>query len=80
MVEFARSCDSCQRAGQPNEKMKAPTKLVPVIQEIIFQIKHWHLYNYENYVITGQREEYFFKIAVFRSSELSVWLRHRRPY
>lgn len=34
----------------------------------------------ENYVITGQREEYFFKIAVFRSSELSLWLRHRRPY
>lgn len=28
-----KSCDSCQRVGKPNEKCKAPLKLVPLITE-----------------------------------------------
>lgn len=30
---FAKSCDICQRLGKPNDKWKAPLKLVPIISE-----------------------------------------------
>ncbi|GFU06699.1 CCHC-type domain-containing protein [Trichonephila clavipes] len=33
MEEFVKTCDQCQRPGKPNDKKKAPLKLVPVIQE-----------------------------------------------
>ncbi|GFX40934.1 CCHC-type domain-containing protein [Trichonephila clavipes] len=33
MEQFVETCDQCQRAGKPNDKKKAPLKLVPVIQE-----------------------------------------------
>ncbi|GFT35721.1 retrovirus-related Pol polyprotein from transposon 297 [Trichonephila clavipes] len=33
MERFVKFCDQCQRAGKPNDKKKAPLKLVPVIQE-----------------------------------------------
>ncbi|GFW50710.1 retrovirus-related Pol polyprotein from transposon 17.6 [Trichonephila clavipes] len=35
MEQFVKkkTCDQCQRAGKPNDKKKAPLKLVPVIQE-----------------------------------------------
>ncbi|GFT33672.1 retrovirus-related Pol polyprotein from transposon 17.6 [Trichonephila clavipes] len=32
MEQFVKTCDQCQRAGKPNDKKKAPLKLVPVIQ------------------------------------------------
>ncbi|GFT26253.1 hypothetical protein TNCV_3336321 [Trichonephila clavipes] len=35
MEQFVKTCDQCQRAGKPNDKKKAPLKLVPVIQEIV---------------------------------------------
>ncbi|GFU79977.1 retrovirus-related Pol polyprotein from transposon 412 [Trichonephila clavipes] len=31
-------CDQCQRAGKPNDKKKAPLKLVPVIQEVFTKL------------------------------------------
>ncbi|CAL1293315.1 unnamed protein product [Larinioides sclopetarius] len=34
---YVRSCDSCQKAGKPNEK-KAPLKLVPIIQEVFSKL------------------------------------------
>ncbi|GFW34522.1 retrovirus-related Pol polyprotein from transposon 297 [Trichonephila clavipes] len=33
MNSFVKTCDQCQKAGKPNDKKKAPLKLVPVIQE-----------------------------------------------
>ncbi|MDW0176561.1 MAG: RNase H-like domain-containing protein, partial [Nitrososphaeraceae archaeon] len=36
--DYVRSCDQCQRAGKPNDKKKAPMKLVPVIQEVFSKI------------------------------------------
>lgn len=36
--EFVKTCDQCQRAGKPNEKTKAPLKLVPVIQEVFTKL------------------------------------------
>ncbi|GFW29274.1 retrovirus-related Pol polyprotein from transposon 297 [Trichonephila clavipes] len=33
MEQFVKTCDQCQRAGKPNDKKKAPLKLVPVIQK-----------------------------------------------
>ncbi|GFV04706.1 retrovirus-related Pol polyprotein from transposon 297 [Trichonephila clavipes] len=33
MEQFVKTCDQCQRAGKPNDKKKAPLKLVPVIRE-----------------------------------------------
>ncbi|GFV28748.1 CCHC-type domain-containing protein [Trichonephila clavipes] len=33
MEQFVKTCDQCQRAGKPNDKKKAPLKLVTVIQE-----------------------------------------------
>lgn len=38
MEDFVRTCDQCQRAGKPNEKKKAPLKLVPVIQEVFSKL------------------------------------------
>ncbi|GFU19524.1 retrovirus-related Pol polyprotein from transposon 17.6 [Trichonephila clavipes] len=35
MEQFVKTCDQCQRAGKPNDKKKAPLKLVPVIQEVL---------------------------------------------
>ncbi|GFW49896.1 hypothetical protein TNCV_1885591 [Trichonephila clavipes] len=34
MEQFVKTCDQCQRAGKPNDKKKAPLKLVLVIQEV----------------------------------------------
>ncbi|GFY01831.1 retrovirus-related Pol polyprotein from transposon 17.6 [Trichonephila clavipes] len=31
-------CDPCQRAGKPNDKKKAPLKLVPVLQEVFTKL------------------------------------------
>ncbi|GBM03940.1 Retrovirus-related Pol polyprotein from transposon 17.6 [Araneus ventricosus] len=36
--QYVRTCDECQRAGKPNDKKKAPLKLVPVIQEVFSKI------------------------------------------
>ncbi|GFU91365.1 retrovirus-related Pol polyprotein from transposon 412 [Trichonephila clavipes] len=33
-----KTCDQCQRAGKPNDKKKAPLKLVPVIQEVFTKL------------------------------------------
>ena len=38
MDEFVRSCDPCQRAGKPNDRKKAPLKLVPVIREVFTRL------------------------------------------
>ncbi|GFW30629.1 retrovirus-related Pol polyprotein from transposon 297 [Trichonephila clavipes] len=38
MEQFVKTCDQCQRAGKPNDKKKAPLKLVPVIQEVFTKI------------------------------------------
>ncbi|KAG8184898.1 hypothetical protein JTE90_017753 [Oedothorax gibbosus] len=38
MELFCKTCDQCQRAGKPNDKKKAPLKLVPVIQEVFSKI------------------------------------------
>lgn len=35
---FVKTCDPCQRVGKPNDKKKAPLKLVPVISEIFTKI------------------------------------------
>ncbi|GFX62717.1 retrovirus-related Pol polyprotein from transposon 17.6 [Trichonephila clavipes] len=35
MEQFVKTCDQCQKAGKPNDKKKAPLKLVPVIQEVL---------------------------------------------
>ncbi|CAL1291709.1 unnamed protein product [Larinioides sclopetarius] len=35
---YVRSCDSCQKAGKPNEKKKAPLRLVPIIQEVFSKL------------------------------------------
>ncbi|GFT97600.1 retrovirus-related Pol polyprotein from transposon 412 [Trichonephila clavipes] len=35
---FVKTCDQCQRAGKPNDKKKAPLKLVPVIQEVFTKL------------------------------------------
>ncbi|KAG8194515.1 hypothetical protein JTE90_013267 [Oedothorax gibbosus] len=35
---FVKSCDLCQRVGKPQDKKKAPLKLVPVITEIFSKI------------------------------------------
>ncbi|GBM73754.1 hypothetical protein AVEN_550-1 [Araneus ventricosus] len=36
--EYVRSCDHCQRVGKPNDKKRAPMKLVPIIQEVFAKI------------------------------------------
>ncbi|GFV34085.1 retrovirus-related Pol polyprotein from transposon 412 [Trichonephila clavipes] len=36
--QFVKTCDQCQRAGKPNDKKKAPLKLVPVIQEVFTKL------------------------------------------
>ncbi|GFU24550.1 retrovirus-related Pol polyprotein from transposon 412 [Trichonephila clavipes] len=33
-----KNCDQCQKAGKPNDKKKAPLKLVPVIQEVFTKL------------------------------------------
>ncbi|GFS58356.1 gypsy retrotransposon integrase-like protein 1 [Trichonephila clavipes] len=38
MEQFVKICDQCQRAGKPNDKKKAPLKLVPVIQEVFTKL------------------------------------------
>ncbi|GFX05921.1 retrovirus-related Pol polyprotein from transposon 412 [Trichonephila clavipes] len=38
MEQFVKTCDQCQRAGKPNDKKKAPLKLVPVIQEVFIKL------------------------------------------
>ncbi|GFW67620.1 retrovirus-related Pol polyprotein from transposon 17.6 [Trichonephila clavipes] len=38
MEQFLKTCDQCQRAGKPNDKKKAPLKLVPVIQEVFTKL------------------------------------------
>ncbi|GFX50362.1 gypsy retrotransposon integrase-like protein 1 [Trichonephila clavipes] len=38
MERFVKTCDQCQRAGKPNDKKKAPLKLVPVIQEVFTKL------------------------------------------
>ncbi|GFY03826.1 retrovirus-related Pol polyprotein from transposon 17.6 [Trichonephila clavipes] len=38
MEQFVKTCDQCQRAGKPNDKKKAPQKLVPVIQEVFTKL------------------------------------------
>ncbi|GFT05132.1 retrovirus-related Pol polyprotein from transposon 412 [Trichonephila clavipes] len=38
MEQFVKTCDQCQRAGKPNDKKKAPLKLVPVIQEVFTKL------------------------------------------
>ncbi|GFS82324.1 retrovirus-related Pol polyprotein from transposon 17.6 [Trichonephila clavipes] len=38
MEQFVNTCDQCQRAGKPNDKKKAPLKLVPVIQEVFTKL------------------------------------------
>ncbi|GFT08751.1 uncharacterized protein K02A2.6 [Trichonephila clavipes] len=38
MEQFVKTCDLCQRAGKPNDKKKAPLKLVPVIQEVFTKL------------------------------------------
>ncbi|GFX88572.1 retrovirus-related Pol polyprotein from transposon 17.6 [Trichonephila clavipes] len=38
MEQFVKTCDQCQRAGKPNDKKKAPKKLVPVIQEVFTKL------------------------------------------
>ncbi|GBN01413.1 Uncharacterized protein K02A2.6, partial [Araneus ventricosus] len=35
---FVRTCDSCQRAGKPGDKKKAPLKIVPIISEVFSKI------------------------------------------
>ncbi|GFU30080.1 retrovirus-related Pol polyprotein from transposon 412 [Trichonephila clavipes] len=36
--QFVKTCDQCQRAGKPDDKKKAPLKLVPVIQEVLTKL------------------------------------------
>ncbi|GFV62539.1 retrovirus-related Pol polyprotein from transposon 412 [Trichonephila clavipes] len=36
--QFVKTCDQCQRPGKPNDKKKAPLKLVPVIQEVFTKL------------------------------------------
>ncbi|GFY01510.1 retrovirus-related Pol polyprotein from transposon 297 [Trichonephila clavipes] len=38
MEQFVKTCDQCQRAGKPNDKKKAPLKLVPIIQEVFTKL------------------------------------------
>ncbi|GFY24263.1 retrovirus-related Pol polyprotein from transposon 297 [Trichonephila clavipes] len=38
MEQFVKTCDQCQRAGKPNDKKKAPLKLVPVIREVFTKL------------------------------------------
>ncbi|GFW23952.1 gypsy retrotransposon integrase-like protein 1 [Trichonephila clavipes] len=38
MEQFVKTCDQCQRAGKPNDKKKAPLKLVSVIQEVFTKL------------------------------------------
>ncbi|GFX21553.1 retrovirus-related Pol polyprotein from transposon 297 [Trichonephila clavipes] len=38
MEQFVKTCDQCQKAGKPNDKKKAPLKLVPVIQEVFTKL------------------------------------------
>ncbi|GFW96179.1 gypsy retrotransposon integrase-like protein 1 [Trichonephila clavipes] len=38
MEQFVKTSDQCQRAGKPNDKKKAPLKLVPVIQEVFTKL------------------------------------------
>ncbi|GFV88915.1 retrovirus-related Pol polyprotein from transposon 412 [Trichonephila clavipes] len=38
MEQFVKTCDQCQRAGKPNDKKKAPLKLVPVIQDVFTKL------------------------------------------
>ncbi|GFW23060.1 uncharacterized protein K02A2.6 [Trichonephila clavipes] len=38
MEQFVKTCDQCERAGKPNDKKKAPLKLVPVIQEVFTKL------------------------------------------
>ncbi|GFX01421.1 retrovirus-related Pol polyprotein from transposon 17.6 [Trichonephila clavipes] len=38
MEPFVKTCDQCQRAGKPNDKKKAPLKLVPFIQEVFTKL------------------------------------------
>ncbi|GFU48088.1 retrovirus-related Pol polyprotein from transposon 412 [Trichonephila clavipes] len=38
MERFVKTCDQCQRAEKPNDKKKAPLKLVPVIQEVFTKL------------------------------------------
>ncbi|GFV93759.1 retrovirus-related Pol polyprotein from transposon 412 [Trichonephila clavipes] len=40
MEQFVKTCDQCQRAGKPNDKKKAPLKLVPVIQEVFTKLNN----------------------------------------
>ncbi|GFX86805.1 retrovirus-related Pol polyprotein from transposon 412 [Trichonephila clavipes] len=36
--EFVKTCDSCQRVGNPRDKAKAPLKLVPIISVVFSKI------------------------------------------
>ncbi|GFV28611.1 retrovirus-related Pol polyprotein from transposon 412 [Trichonephila clavipes] len=36
--DFVKTCDKCQRVGKPQDKKKAPQKIVPVITEIFTKI------------------------------------------
>ncbi|GFX77362.1 SCAN box domain-containing protein [Trichonephila clavipes] len=36
--DFLKTCDKCQRVGKPQDKKKAPLKIVPVITEIFTKI------------------------------------------
>ncbi|GFX01539.1 retrovirus-related Pol polyprotein from transposon 412 [Trichonephila clavipes] len=36
--DFVKTCDKCQRVGKPQDKKKAPLKIVPVITEIFTKI------------------------------------------
>ncbi|GFW07656.1 transposon Ty3-G Gag-Pol polyprotein [Trichonephila clavipes] len=38
MEQFVKTCDQCQRAGKPNDKKKAPLKLVTVIREFFTKL------------------------------------------
>ncbi|GFW67380.1 retrovirus-related Pol polyprotein from transposon 297 [Trichonephila clavipes] len=38
MEQFVKTCDQCQKAGKPNDKKKAPLKLVPVIQVVFTKL------------------------------------------
>ncbi|GFY20171.1 retrovirus-related Pol polyprotein from transposon 412 [Trichonephila clavipes] len=38
MEQFVKTCDQCQTAGKPNDKKKAPLKLVSVFQEVFTKL------------------------------------------
>lgn len=38
LEEYVKTCDACQRVGKPQDKVKAPLKLVPIISEVFSKI------------------------------------------